>query len=87
MSFWREGQLPPVEKMPARRTAPESSPRLVRRALAAVAAVALGITGAVSLYGALQDSSGRSSPFMALAMLLPVIILLRYAWTGEIKMS
>lgn len=83
MSFWKPPQLPKSEKLPPRR-APKG-PRYGGRLLAGVAGVAFGTAAAVGFLRAMQASTGQTSPFMSLALLIPTVILLRYALTGAIK--
>jgi hypothetical protein len=85
MSLLKPPQLPPVQKMPRRRAQQRNNP--VGRAVAGLAGAAFGFTALLGVWRALSDTSGRSSPFMALAMLLPATMLVRYALTGQIKMS
>jgi uncharacterized membrane protein HdeD (DUF308 family) len=68
--------------MPPRR---ERKPSTAGRFVAGVAGVALLITGAIGVVNALRDKTGQGNPIMALAVLLPAVILLRYAFTGVIK--
>ncbi len=60
-------------------------PSYVSRALAGVAGIALLITGGIGVWRAIQDRTGTASPFASLAVLLPAVILIRYALTGVIK--
>ena len=83
MSFWKPPELPKSEKLPARRAA--KGPNYGGRVLAAVAGVAFATAAALGFMRALQASTGQSSPFMSLALLLPTVVLLRYALTGKIK--
>ena len=86
MAFWQPDSLPPPQKMPRRR--PDSGkPSPFGRLVAGVAGLAFGISGLLGVYQALQDASGKSSPFTALAALLPAALLVRYALTGQIKIS
>jgi len=78
-----EPKLPPVEKMPRKRV--ETPPSYAARGVALCAGIALGVSSAMGIYRAFSDSSGQQSPFMALALLLPTVILVRYALTGQIK--
>jgi hypothetical protein len=82
---WRPPQPPPVEKLP-----PERGPKKARiggRLVAALAGVALLISGGVGVWRALNDPTGTSSPFGALAVLIPAVVMIRYAFTGVIKVS
>jgi hypothetical protein len=81
---WKEPELPPVQKMPRKRSSKGSS--LLGRAIGGVAGLAMGTTSALGLVRALRDTSGQASPFMALALLLPTVVLIRYALTGQIRM-
>jgi hypothetical protein len=85
MSLLKPPELPPVQKMPRPRADARQSP--VARAVAGVAGIAFGFTALVGVWRAFSDTTGRSSPFMALAMLLPAAMLARYAFTGKIKMQ
>jgi len=58
------------------------------RLVGLVAGIALLVSAGLGLYRNLDGSGGSGggrSPFMSLALLLPAIILLRYAATGQIK--
>jgi hypothetical protein len=81
---WRPPQLPPVQKMPAKR--PSSPPGYGLRAVVGVAGVALLLSAVVGVYRALGSRTG-ASPIMPLAALLPAIVMLRYAATGKIKVQ
>ena len=82
---WRPPELPPMQKMPRERK--PKPPSKLARLLGGIAGVAFLVTSVVSLIRALQDTSGKSSPVMALAILMPAVILIRYALTGQIKMN
>jgi len=79
---WRPPQLPKVQKLPPPR---QKKASYGGRLVAGIAGLALLISGAIGVWGALRDKTGSSSPFMALAVLLPAVILIRYAFTGVIK--
>ena len=81
----RPPELPPVQK-PVR-PRPEKKPSMIGRALAGVAGIAFGITALVSLSRALHDTTGKANPIMALAMVLPTVLFVRYALTGKLKLS
>jgi hypothetical protein len=81
MSFWREPELPPVQQMPRRRG--KKGPSYGGRMLAGFAGVVLAVTGAIGVVRAVQDPSGNV--VMALAVILPSVLLIRYALTGQIK--
>lgn len=78
---WKEPKLPPAEKMPRPRE--NKRPSVLGRGLAGLAGCVLGFSAARTIQQAMGD--GQSSPFMGLALLLPTIILIRYAMTGVIK--
>jgi len=78
---WKEPKLPPVEKMPRARRDKRPSP--VGRALGGVAGCVLGFSALRTIQQSFGDS--QASPFMGLALLLPTVILIRYAVTGVIK--
>ena len=81
---WRPVQLPPAQKMPKKRG--PKKPSYVARTVAAMAGIALLVTGGIGVWRAFSDvRGGGGSPFMSLAVLLPAIILLRYTITGKIK--
>ena len=90
MSFWREPEPPPVQRMPKKRETSRGKSYL-GRLVALVAGVALLVSGGLGLYRNLSGGGGAAagpgggSPFMSLAVLLPASILLRYAATGQIK--
>ena len=86
MPFWEEPKPPPVEKMPRRRETPPG-PKIGTRIVAALAGIAVGTSCLMGLSRALTDTSGQGSPFMSLALLLPTIMLFRYAITGKIKVN
>ncbi len=81
----RPPELPPVQK-PAK-PRPPKEPSGVARALAAVAGVIFAITTVVGLSRAIHDPSGQSSPFRALAMVIPTVVFVRYALTGKLKLG
>jgi len=82
---WKPQQLPPVQRPKRKRE--KSGPGPVKRALGGLVGVAFVVSAGFSLWRALQDTSGQSSPFMALIMLMPAGIFIRYAITGQIKMN
>lgn len=41
----------------------------------------------LGLYRSLGDKTGTMSPFASLAGLLPAIVMIRYALTGQIKVN
>ncbi|HHH10661.1 MAG TPA: hypothetical protein ENK23_01105 [Sorangium sp.] len=86
MAFWEPEQLPPPQKMPRRRPN-HGKPSRLGRAVAGVAGLSFAISGMLGVYQAMQDTSGKSSPFTALYALLPAMLLVRYALTGQIKLS
>ena len=83
--FWQDPEHPPVEKMPQRRQ--DERPSLAGRALAGVAALALLTTSALGIWRSVGDKSGGASPFGSLALLIPAVVLLRYAFTGQIRLN
>ncbi len=83
VSSYKPPKLPPVQKMPQRRQRPRISP--AGRMLAAVAGLALITASGLGLWRAVSNASGPGNPVLPLALLLPAVILLRYAATGQIK--
>lgn len=55
--------------------------------IAGVAGLILLVSGGIGVWRALQDRTGTASPFAALAVLIPAVMMIRYAFTGEIKVS
>ncbi|MEM1032884.1 MAG: hypothetical protein AAGN82_21240 [Myxococcota bacterium] len=88
MSFWREPELPPVQRMPAKRP-PSRARRGLGRAVALVAGLALLVTGGLGVYRSLTEKGpgggGGGDSVMSLAVLLPASVLLRFAVTGQIR--
>jgi|SoiMethySBSTD1v2_1073268.scaffolds.fasta_scaffold3536457_2 hypothetical protein len=82
---WRPPEMPKVQKPP--RARPPRKPSIFGRAVAGIAGVAFGFTALAGLARALRDNSGQVSPFASLALLIPAALLVRYALTGEIKLS
>ena len=82
---WKPQQLPPVQRPKPERK--KTGPGPFKRVLGGLVGVAFVVSAGVSLWKALQDTSGQSSPFMALVMLMPAGIFIRYAITGQIKMN
>jgi hypothetical protein len=80
---WRPPQQPLPEKPVKPRD--DSKPSYFLRFLASIAGVILLITAGVGLMNAMKDTTGQGSPLMAIAVLLPAVILIRYALTGVIK--
>ncbi len=83
---WRPPELPPLQKMPRKRPN-AGKPSLFGRAVAGLAGIAFGVSGLLGAYNAFRDTSGQGSPFGAFAMLMPAALLIRYALTGQIKIS
>ena len=84
MSSWKEPDLPaPQRPRPPRKE--KGKPSILARSLAALAGAVFAFTACLNLYTAMTDKSGQGDPFMALAIMLPAGILIRYAWTGVIK--
>jgi hypothetical protein len=81
---WKAPQLPPVQKMPRQR--PPAPPSYGGRIAAGAAGAVLLASAVIGIYRAVNSRVG-ASPFMALAPLLPAIVLIRYALTGKIKVS
>ena len=81
VTFWRDPELPAVERMPRRRAT--SSPSLGGRTIAGLAGLVLLASGAIGVWQSL-GSGGSGSPIGAFAVLLPASILIRYAATGRI---
>lgn len=80
---WKPPDLPEVQKPPKKRV--DKKPSYVARVVGGVAGVALLVSGVIGLYNAMRDKTGTANPFMSLAVLLPAVILIRYALTGVIK--
>jgi hypothetical protein len=89
VAFWREPELPKIERMPRRRMRDDGKKGgPLARAVAAVAGLVLGASAIIGAWRSLgnRHPEGRGGiPLMALAMLLPAGLLVRYAWTGKIK--
>lgn len=88
MQSWKQPELPPLEKLP-----PKHVPSIKRafggRLVAGVAGLSF-VVGSLfafrnALSAGLTASGGRSNAFGALAMLIPAVMLLRYALTGRVK--
>ncbi len=84
MTYPPKVELPKVQKLPRQQQPKGKKP--VARTIAGLAGLVFIVISMLGLTQALQSSSGKS-PFMALALLLPAAVLLRYAWTGVIKMN
>ncbi len=80
---WKPPELPEVQKLPKKRAT--QKPSVAGRIVGGMAGVALLMSSVIGLYNALRDKTGSANPFMALAVLLPAVILIRYALTGVIK--
>ena len=83
MPFWKEPELPPVERLPKR--PPKKGPGLGVRIVAAVAGVSCMLAAIMGMSKSLQTGSTSFGSFGTLALLLPAFMLLRYALTGQIK--
>ena len=83
MPFWKPPELPKAERMPAQRT--KKGPSYGARMLAGVAGIAFGSAALMGLMRGMSQSSGGRGPLMSLALLIPTVVLLRYALTGVIK--
>lgn len=83
-SFWRPPELPPVQKMPRRK---KKQPSHVGRAFVGLVGLILLFSCALGLYRSFGDKTGAASPFASLAGLLPAIVMIRYALTGQIKVN
>lgn len=81
MTFWREPELPPVQRMPRR--AGKKKPSYAGRVVAGIAGLVLGVTGAIGVVKAFQEPAGNV--VMSMAVILPSALLIRYALTGQIK--
>jgi hypothetical protein len=80
----RQPSLPPLERLPAPRG--PKKPGWLKRVAAGLAGGAF-IAG--SLGGVLRSmghGANRFGSFRAFALLLPAVLLLRYAWTGRFKL-
>lgn len=84
MTYPPKIELPPVQKLPSRQQPKGKRP--LARTLAGLGGLIFVALSLIGLVRSLQSSAGKS-PFMALALLLPAAVLIRYAWTGEIRMS
>ncbi len=82
--FWRPPELPPVQKMPQKVKKP---PSYSGRAAVGLLGVILLVSCAVGIYSSITDKTGARSPFAALAGLLPAVVMVRYALTGQIKVN
>jgi hypothetical protein len=83
MALWKEPELPPLERLPTKRAI--SRPGWGKRAWALLSGVALTTASLVGLKHSLEAGSTGFGSFGALALLLPAIVLVRYALTGKIK--
>ncbi len=83
-SFWRPPELPPVQRMPQRKKQP---PSYGGRVFVGLVGLLLLMSCAVGIYRSVNDKTGAASPFAALAGLLPAIVMIRYALTGQIKLN
>jgi hypothetical protein len=86
MAFWHEPKLPPLERLPPRR-ATASRPSWGKRGVALVSGIALAVASVVGMQHSLEAGSTRFGSFGPLALLLPAIMLVRFALTGKIKTS
>ena len=68
-----------------RKRANAGKPGAFGRGLAGIAGLVFGAIGAIGVYQALQDTSGKANVIGSLAVLLPTVLLIRYALTGQIK--
>lgn len=82
--FWRPPELPPVQKLPQKAKKP---PSYSGRTFVGLVGIILLVSCAFGIYGAINDKTGAKSPFAALAGLLPAVVMIRYALTGEIKVN
>jgi hypothetical protein len=84
MPFWKPPELPKSEKLPPKRA--DKGPKYGGRLLAAIAGVAFGMAALMGISKMLEASGGQGGSFRSLAMLIPTVVLLRYALTGKIKL-
>jgi len=88
MASWKQPELPPMETLPPKRAGSVQG-KIGGRIVAAVAGLSFVVGSLVALRNALSAGlaagGGRSNAFGALAMLIPAVMLLRYAWTGRVK--
>ncbi len=84
MPSWKRPELPPLEQMPVKRPGRRRA-GLTGRVIAGVAGVAFLVAALAAVMSSLEQGANRYGSFRALALLLPAIMLLRYAWTGRIK--
>ena len=83
-SRFDEPELPkPIQPRPPK--GEKAKAGVLPRAIAAVAGGVFTFSSLVNLYSSLTDNNSQTEPFMALALLLPAAILLRYTFTGQIK--
>jgi hypothetical protein len=82
--FWQDPKLPPVQKLPKKAKKP---PSYGGRIFVGLVGLILLFSCVVGIYGAINDKTGAKSPFAALAGLLPAIVMVRYALTGQIKVN
>ncbi len=82
--FWKEPELPPIQKLPKKKKKP---PSYGGRAFVGVVGLVLLVSCGFGIWGAITDKTGTRSPFAALAGLLPAIVMIRYALTGQIKVN
>ena len=80
MTFWREPELPKVQKLPQKLRAQKGEAKkktsYLGRGVAGLAGVALLVTGGIGIYNSLTSSKpGGGFDFMSLAVLLPAVIL------------
>ena len=83
MGLRDEPELPALEKMPAPR-APKA-PGWGKRALAAVAGSTFVLSSLAGAVRSLAAGASRFGSFRAFALLLPAILLFRYAMTGRMR--
>ncbi len=82
--FWQEPKLPPVQKLPNK---PKKVPSYTGRIFVGIVGLILLVSCGFGIYFAINDTTGTKSAFGALAGLLPAIVMIRYALTGQIKVN
>ena len=83
MPFWKPPELPPVQQLPPPRKA--TGPSVAARVLAGLAAVALGVGALLGLRGTFAAGGRGFGSLGGLALLIPTVILLRFAVKGVKK--
>jgi hypothetical protein len=74
-----------MERMPRKRP-PRKKP-IAGRVVAGIAGAACAVSAIIAVTRALSDPGGKVSAFSGLVLVLPAILMLRYAFTGVIKVQ